>query len=219
MPVALGNTTISKVYLGSTEVTKAYLGSGLVYETAPAYDPDALAYITAVETADGEPLETLVKGAINDFVVGLKADGLWASMGAMVLLSGARTLSGALVPVVGPAATSHNFIEPDYNRKTGLKGIGSTKYLDSNNSNYSDPATNAHISVWDSDKSTTYGYKLSTAGERNAIANGDWNCRVRSNWANGISGTRTSSFIGASRSSSAGITARRNSNNIFYNLV
>ena len=41
------------------------------------FDPDARDYILRVEAADGERLESQVRGAINDFVLGCKADGIW----------------------------------------------------------------------------------------------------------------------------------------------
>jgi hypothetical protein len=100
-------------------------------------DPDAAAYITAVETADTEPLEERTKIAIDNFVLGCKADGIWSAIKASCILAGARTLSGALVPLVGPAPTNPGsvFLSDDYNRKTGLLGDGSTKYLDTNIAN------------------------------------------------------------------------------------
>lgn len=73
------------------------------------FDPDAAAYIAAVEAADGQPLEPAVKTAINSFVVGCKADGIWAAIKAACILAGARTLSGALVPLAGTAPTNFNF--------------------------------------------------------------------------------------------------------------
>jgi hypothetical protein len=93
------------------------------------YDPDALAYLTAVEAADGQALENSVKIAINTFVVGCKADGIWTAIKASCILAGARTLSGALVPLAGNAPTNANFVSGDYNRKTGLLGDGSSKAL------------------------------------------------------------------------------------------
>ena len=116
----------------------------------PAFDPDALAYITAVETADGEALEAGVREAINDFVVGCKADGIWDALQASCILAGARTLNGALVPLVGDAPTNFNFVTDDYDRVTGLKGDGSTKYLDSNRANNADPQDNNHLAAFSS---------------------------------------------------------------------
>jgi len=113
-----------------------------------AFDPDAQAYITAVETEDGQALESGVRTAINDFVVGCKADGIWGAIKASCILAGARGLTGALVPLVGPAPTNFNFVSGDYNRKTGLVGNGSTKYLDSNRNNNADPQDNNHNAVF-----------------------------------------------------------------------
>ena len=118
---------------------------------APAFDPDALAYIAAVETADGEPLEAGVREAINGFVVGCKADGIWDALKASCILAGARTLNGALVPLKGAAPTNFNFVSADYNRTTGLKGDGATKYLNSNRNNNADPQNSSHLSVFSSE--------------------------------------------------------------------
>lgn len=112
-----------------------------------AYDAAAVAYFTAVETADGQTLETGVKVAINNFIIGCKADGTWNAIKASCILAGARTLSGALVPLAGTAPTNNNFVSGDYNRRTGLVGDGSTKYLNSNRNNNADPQNSQHASV------------------------------------------------------------------------
>jgi hypothetical protein len=112
-------------------------------------DPDAGAYIAAVEAADGNQLlEFGVGKAINDFVVGCKQDRIWDAIKASCILSGARTLAGALVPLAGTAPTNNNFVSGDYNRKTGLVGNGSTKYLDSNRNNNADPQNSVSHAVW-----------------------------------------------------------------------
>jgi hypothetical protein len=112
------------------------------------YDPDAFAYFTAVEAADGQALEGSVKDAYNAFVVGCKSDGIWTAIKASCILAGARTLSGALVPLVGTAPTNFNFVSGDYNRETGLVGNGSSKYLNSNRNNNADPQNSKHISTY-----------------------------------------------------------------------
>jgi hypothetical protein len=113
-------------------------------------DPDAAAYITAVETADGQSLETATKVAIHSFVKGCKSDGIWPAIKASCILAGARTLTGALVPLVGAAPTNVGglFVSGDYNRKTGLVGDGSTKYLNSNRASNADPQNNRSIAAW-----------------------------------------------------------------------
>ena len=113
-----------------------------------AFAPDAAAYIAAVEAADEQTLEEGVKQAIDGFVTGCKADGIWDAIKASCILAGARTLNGALVPLAGDSPTNFNFVSADYDRVTGLKGDGSTKYLDSNRSNDADPQNSKHVSVW-----------------------------------------------------------------------
>jgi len=101
-----------------------------------------------VEAADTQALEPAVRAAINDFVVGCKADGIWNAIKASCILAGARTLTGALVPLVGAAPTNVSFVSGDYNRETGLVGNGSTKYLDSNRASNTDPQDNRHIALY-----------------------------------------------------------------------
>jgi hypothetical protein len=111
----------------------------LLISSVYTYDADASAYILAVEAADeiASPgigaLEPATRSAINKFVVGCKADGIWTAIKASCILSGARTLAGALVPLAGTAPTNFNFVSGDYNRKTGLgDASNTTKYLNSN---------------------------------------------------------------------------------------
>jgi len=111
-------------------------------------EPEAVSYVAAVEAADGEPLEYGVARAINDFVLGCKNDGIWSAIKASCILAGARTLNGALVPLVGAAPTNYNFVSGDYNRSTGLVGDGSTKYLNSNRANNADPQNNHSMGVF-----------------------------------------------------------------------
>lgn len=118
----------------------------------PSYDSDAATYIAAVEAADGQSLETAVADAINDFVVGCKADGIWSAIKSCLILCGARTLSGALVPLVGSAPTNNGpFVSGDYARggaTPGLKGNGSTKYIDTNRQDDADGQNDCHRACW-----------------------------------------------------------------------
>jgi hypothetical protein len=135
--IALLDTRVSSLY--------AAISAAL----APKYaDADVNAYINAVEAADGQMLETSVRDAINTFITGCKSDGIWSAIKASCILMGARTLSGALTPLVGTAPTNVNFVSGDYNRKTGLIGDGSTKYLNTNrNLSTSDSQDSHHAAV------------------------------------------------------------------------
>jgi hypothetical protein len=180
-------------------------------------DADAIAYVNAVEAADGQLLEFGVGKAINDFVVGCKLDGTWSAIKASCILAGARTLDGALVPLVGTAPTNVGglFVSGDYNRKTGLKGDGSSKYLNSNRNNNTDPRDDNHNSVWVSETGgSTNARYLGTgtsAGDNNIIRNtANITFQIRTTGANiAISGAQTSTgFLGMSRLPSNLVTGR-----------
>ena len=128
--------------------------SNMLSSSASGLDPDAKAYIAAVETADGQALEPAIRTAYDQFIRGCKDDGIWDAIKASCILAGARSLSGALVPLVGAAPTNNNFVSGDYVRTTGLVGNGSTKYLDSNRNNNADPQDNQHNAVWASSVAT-----------------------------------------------------------------
>jgi hypothetical protein len=124
--MALPGLVAAKNLSDVTDKERAWdnLGNGI--NTGEA---EALNYISRVEQVDGQPLEAGVKAAIISFVLGCKTDGIWTAIKASCILAGARTLTGALVPLVGTAPTNVSFVSDDYNRKTGLVGNGSTKYL------------------------------------------------------------------------------------------
>jgi hypothetical protein len=115
------------------------------------FDPDALDYINRVETADGERLEPRVRTAINQFVLGCKQDGVWTSLVTSCIMAGARTVAGAITPLVGNAPTNNNFVAGDYSRTLGLLGNDSNKYLATgynNNDTTNFPQNNSHISCF-----------------------------------------------------------------------
>jgi hypothetical protein len=184
-------------------------------------DADAAAYITAVETADGQALEERTKIAIDNFVLGCKADGIWPAIKASCILAGARTLGGALVPLAGTAPTNFNFVSGDYNRKTGLGNAdNTTKYLDTNRAGNADPQNSFHLSVFLStqpnpDTSQNYSY---LAGPRdltgsNLIARsgttaGRFFGQSRSNTGITVAGTADAGFVGSSRALSTGFVYR-----------
>jgi len=194
------------------------------------FEPESVNYLRAVEAADGAYLETGVKQAINSFIVGLKKDNLWNALKASCILCGARTIAGALVPLAGTAPTAYGgWSSGDYNRETGLKGNGTTKYLNSNHLASSQYTNDTHFAVWHSEVSTTglpSGYGVSIGCASKVIATGlnsfsmirlnqsldQWVFYVNS--ANALSGTggspNSTGFMGASRSDATNVTYRRN---------
>jgi hypothetical protein len=178
-------------------------------------DADAQAYVNAVEVADRERIEDPVRFAINNFVIGCKADGIWTAIKASCILAGARTRLGALTPLVGTAPTSFNFVDGDYNRKTGLVGNGSTKYLDSNRNNTADPQNSFHLSTFISTAQTgvtsnyigtAEGTGISRIGA-SVLANTIFG-RARSDAAAISRATNTTGFAGVNRATASAFTLR-----------
>jgi len=191
----------------------------LIFRPGFMFDADASTYIEAVEAADTQALETPVRYAINDFVIGCKQDGIWNAIKASCILAGARTRLGALTPLVGAAPTSFNFVDGDYNRKTGLVGDGSTKYLDSNRSNNADPRDSKHVSCYATTLATTAEFSIyinsssaSTAGRTHIIQGSTSTLATfRSNTSfvgTPASVTISTGFIGVTRSNSSEIAVR-----------
>ena len=176
-------------------------------------DPDAKAYLDAVESADTQALEAAVRKAVDDFVKGLKADGIWSAIKASCILAGARTLTGALTPLAGSAPTNNNFVSGDYDRETGLLGNGSTKYLDSNRNNNADPQNNNHNCLYIHTAQTAgtgcayIGAGITDSGSNligRSVTSANMVVRHRSSTVQTISGAGGSTgFVGSSRSSSS----------------
>jgi hypothetical protein len=197
----------------------------LVISKVFTYDTDAGDYIQRVEGASGDnqALEPATRQAINNFVIGCKQDGIWNAIKASCILSGARTLNGALQPLVGTAPTNVGpFVTGDYNRKTGLVGDGSTKYLNSNRNNNVDPQNNRHISVFASSAETMTAQFRNYCGALGNVGAGRTDIEVNGgNFASiGISGAGFPAtgavsragppvnFIGAVRTTSINTTTR-----------
>jgi hypothetical protein len=180
-------------------------------------DPDARDFISRVEAADGNALENGVKIAYSNFIRGCKADGTWNAIKASCILAGARTLSGALVPLVGTAPTNLNFVSGDYDRKTGLVGNGSTKYLESNRVSNADPQNSSSLAVYATALTTGISFYIGT-GNAPSIANaigfdGNLFTYSRSNVVarpNPLVGSHTAGLIGIDRSSNSNFRIRSN---------
>jgi hypothetical protein len=202
-------------------------------------DADALDRITAIERADGQPLENGVRTAISNFITGCKTDGIWNSLKRCTILMGARTLSGALVDLKTgtTVATNNLFVPADYDRKTGLLGDGRTKYIDSGHRNDADPQNSNHNAVYVTSLGTMGGGGSTPEEIKIYMGTGDNdgdNMIAYHNPGNVYIGERTLlirnratpqqnsyfqdaavGFIGHSRSSSASFTQRTGKENCF----
>jgi hypothetical protein len=187
---------------------------------AAAGDADVLSYLAAVETADGQALETGVADAVDALVAGLKADGVWADLTYAAILAGPRTLAGAIVPLKGDAPTSVGFGSGDLNRATGLLGDGAGKRLTTAYLENDFPANDRHAAVWMTEADTRVGigrFLISAGAGAPSILLGDGgggaNLRIR--FVSSTTRSAGSNFdffvpglIGATRSSAASYTVR-----------
>jgi len=209
-------------------------GRRLLY---PNYVHDYLDRVTAADVAAGNTLglelgvtdafSTCLQGMVADTSLGVSG-GVLSQAASLIKAScamqGARTVSGALVPLAAdmPAPTNFNFVAGDYNRRLGLGDPNNvSKYLNSNRNNTAESLNSAHISVY-----------VSTAGagayigeiESSVAANGSQIVILTSttSLATRLRSPSTAStawtvnpvgFIGLSRSSSGEYTRRFNSAN------
>lgn len=119
---------------------------------AASVDADAAAWATAV-TANGGTYSAGTLTAVDTFVKAAKASNYWSKLNRINLFCGDQ-LAAALVPlkVGGGSATDTNvnFVGGDYTESTGLKGNGSTKYLDTGLSpSASLVANDTHLAFYD----------------------------------------------------------------------
>ncbi len=107
-------------------------GADPTWGTSIVYDTDAQNYFDEIAAAGGS-IGLTAKSAINNFVIGCKADSIWSLMLDIGPLCG-NGLAAALVKLKklssGWSYTNHNFVSGDYSQSTGLTG-GATKYLSS----------------------------------------------------------------------------------------
>lgn len=187
----------------------------LLRPTTSGLDKDAAIYLNAVAVQDGQQLEPAVKKAINDFVKGCKQDGIWDAINSACILSGARTLNGALVALKGTAPTNNNFVSADYDRETGLKGNASTKFLNTNVNSNAFPQNSFHTAVYASAVGSGVqayaGAGLNSTGSMNFYTDGGGGLqfRNRTTAADTLSGVgSTAGLIGTSRSASGSFVSR-----------
>jgi hypothetical protein len=174
---------------------------GLSSQALPT-DADALDYLARVKAADGAGVEVGVATAVDAFFKDAKELGVFSALKACCILAGARTLAGALVPVVGDAPTAYGFVEGDFDR-FGLTGDG-TSYLDSNRDVGADPQDDAHISVHLTAALQTNGYLAGRASATFTLLGQNLGIRTSALYATAAIGTGTWAL------------ARNASNEFFY---
>lgn len=162
---------------------------------ASGLDADVAAWVAAVSAVSSVSPSTI--RAVNRAVKRAKKSGLWAKIVMLDLCAG-DTLAGALVRVKVPAGvnrsyTNHNFVAGDYEERGangGLKGNGSSKYLDSGINPVSLGLSLSSFGLWVYTRETVTG-----ANTRSSFGSGVSGYFSMLGWVSG--GTRESGGIGA----------------------
>lgn len=186
--------------------------SGIGSQPLPT-DSDCLTYLSAVAAADGAGVEVAVATAIDTFFRDTKAAGVFDALKACCILAGARTLTGALVPLAGVAPTSNGFVSGDYSRTAGLTGDG-TSYLDSGRANDADPQNDKSLAAYISVLSTSAAAFRWSIGDDGSSVLGQGTADKHYGRINDTdtsfpgAASPESGFVGVSRSDSANKTLR-----------
>lgn len=176
-------------------------------------DSDAAAYIAAVESVQSAHLFDHVKSAIDAFVIGCKEDASpvggvsnWDAIKACCFLAGPSTFAASLVPLKGPAPTPTAFTWQRYSPSKGLKGDGSTMWLNINRAGNADPQDNCHLMIYITEANSIISAGLAGQGSGGTTSQ-------RSLWFNGAKANSVAIFgengyptgaVGVSRHNSSG---------------
>ena len=199
-----------------------YKWNGAEFGGVNITDTDAQTYIAAVETADGQSLENNTRVAIQNFITGAKADGIWDAIKSSNILAGARTLNGALVPLKGTAPTQFGTADGwDYNRKTGLAGNGINNYLNSNRNNNADPQDSKHIAAHVTSIGSGGGrpFIATSSGSGRSFINDNIQATVNRSAFSTTTAAVAPCLVGAARSSSTTLDVRRNNSTLSFTGV
>jgi len=173
-------------------------------------DSDCLTYLAAVKAADGAGVEVGVAVAVDAFFRDSKAAGVFDALKACCILCGARTITGALVPLAGSAPTAQGgWSSGDYSRTAGLTGDGAALYLESNRAGSDDSQDDCHVSVYVS-AAAGASERTHISNSRTWIAEDDSATYFRLNAfasASVVSPNQTG-FLGVTRISSGSISYR-----------
>lgn len=183
-------------------------------------DFDAQSYIQRVERASNGAMHPVAKLAINQFVVETKRFDLWSKINTCCILMGARTVTGALIPLKGTAPSGQGTLSTLYaiNNQPGIYFNANTaNYIITNRNVNADAQNDHHVAVIvggmdnnayiGGDNSTTAGSKFigASAGSLTWRSTPSTSVSVTS----GVTGT-TPQFLGLSRSNSANFDVYRN---------
>lgn len=221
--MALINTA-DKLYLGSALASKAYLGAVQVWPPAgAAVDAATTAWVNAVVAAGGT-VSGARKTLVDQLIVGLKTDGIWAKLDRLWIFAAENTKS-ALIDLVATSSANPStiFVElaEDSVNPTGAPAFTVDRGYTCDGSAVINtgfvPTTHgvqytlntAHASVWSLTSAQNSSYTAFSGQTNIFAAYSDGNCytRVNNNAGSGGASTDGSGFILAVRTAASGASA------------
>jgi hypothetical protein len=196
-------------------------GSFKRYRDFSGFEPETNVYLARIVAA-GSSISSGNLGAVNTFIAGCKADGIWNAIKASCLLAGADTLAGALIPLVGPVPTNGGglFVSGDYSRTTGLLGGGGRRII-TNRVNSADLQDDCHAAIWVTE--TGSGTTVGLIGSNSNTGVAQRRIYRTSTACNDISGSAysapASGLIGISRSSPSSYIRRSSNSDATLNVA
>ena len=160
-----------RVYFENSIINDGYYGGNRVY----AWDQDIQVYIKNA-TSNGSVITNSQRFPLVDLARSLKASGVWSKIQDFSLFAGVD-YSGSKIKIKGSASlVSYNFTSSDYlssGSSAGLKGNGSTKYLDTQFNASSGDASNMGLFCYMTGRETagTSRYLMGAQGAANTPQN------------------------------------------------
>ena len=218
MALSLGSALATRVYLGATEINLAYFGATQVY-TSSAFSAEAQNYFDRLDTA-GDTTYTAYKQPLANYIDSLVTLGgaYWDTMESAASFVGVG-IQGITVPLRDgmTVPTQNNFVDPDLDQLTGLKGDGSTKYIGTGASSSNLALNDVSVSVFVTELDTTragYFGAFSTSGSIRLFGSAT---RQYGSDREQIHGNNVSAFQIVSVDSLNGMSRDNASNFNFYN--
>lgn len=122
-PASAGSLVLEVTATGAGGSTVAN-SSAVTVSAGPSYDADALSLFAAMTV---QPNDT-DKGLYNDFIVGLKADGVWARPGWITIFA-AHDAQAARLNIKAPSKSYSAANSPAFTVNRGFSGDGVSSYL------------------------------------------------------------------------------------------
>ena len=184
----------------TTDLIGAIAGAGtlagaLTIVAGPSYDAAAQAYFAAMSV---QPDATR-KGLLNDLIVGLKADGVWAKLDWLVLLAAHDGQAGR-VNAVMPSKVAAAINSPTFTVDRGYAGDGASSYISFTENitaggNFSGADTDNTLGCWATSATatgTTYLMSMQASAQVYVRGNGTTAIGVRIGSATPVSLATTS---------------------------